>query len=123
MIRWDRYAFRGGDGVHLSSTPRGGDNAFSVAWNPQDANYNNLELLGCPWDTCYLIDNVNEECRAELDPPQVFEMLAEYLMLDFEPTEFGAARRSFRSNAVTTFRAGLRSVRSQRGSAGLQQHV
>lgn len=102
MRRWDRYAVLGRCAQDMSEARRGGDNQFEVTWDPNDPLYSNLHEPGPPWDTCYLIDNRNERCHADLDPAQVFEMVAEYLMLDFEPTAFGEAKRSFRPNAGAT---------------------
>lgn len=104
MRRWDKYAFLGGGGKQINpTTDLGGVNNFKATWDPTDSQYGRIDKSGAPWDTCYLIDNRNQAYEGHLDPPEVFEMIAEYLMLDFEPTAFGARKRSFRSNAAANY--------------------
>ena len=106
MRRWDKYSFLSEDGEVDLDADLGGVNAFKAIWDPRDTVDGQVTSMGAPWDFCYLIDNSNQAYNGELNPAQVFEMVAEYLMLDFEPTAFGARKRSYRSNAVANYLTG-----------------
>lgn len=70
---------------------------FKVNWdNPQR---NEQPIRTHAWDTCYLIDDVNDRRRSAAQTPAgVFQMVADYLFLDFGTSRFALAKRSARSN-------------------------
>ena len=58
-------------------------------------------IQGPGWDTCYLVDNVNDfSSNSPLPAAQIFEMAAEFLFLDFQQNRFSAAKRSAGANMV-----------------------
>lgn len=70
---------------------------FRVNWESNTGTERVLTFR--PWDTCYLIDNVNDAQRhSAQEPDEVFQMIADYLFLDFGNNPFSIAKRSARSN-------------------------
>ncbi|MFO0954671.1 MAG: tubulin-like doman-containing protein [Isosphaeraceae bacterium] len=80
-------------------SPYGSDpsrTGFHVTWNGQDRY-----LRGPAWGSCFLIDNVNDLApNAPLPRDEIFQMVADYLFLDFEQHGFAIRKRSARSNLV-----------------------
>ena len=54
--------------------------------------------LAMPFDTTYLVERKNEAGITYEDPYQPFAMAAEALALEFDRSDFAAAKRSYRSN-------------------------
>jgi hypothetical protein len=70
---------------------------FVVNWEDPQAYPNPIEAQA--WDTCYLIDDVNDHKRiGSPDFADVYQMIADYLFLDFGTSNFAVAKRSARSN-------------------------
>lgn len=73
------------------------DILFRTNWN--DKSGVEKVFAGKPWDTCYLIDDVNDRNRgAERDLSDVHQMVADYLFMDLGDNAFSVAKRSVRSN-------------------------
>ncbi|MCX7406662.1 MAG: hypothetical protein NTZ32_01100 [Planctomycetales bacterium] len=52
-----------------------------------------------PWDTCYLIDDINDRQPGKIrQADELYQMVADYLFLDFGDSPFAIAKRSARSN-------------------------
>jgi hypothetical protein len=59
----------------------------------------NQFIEGQGWSVCYLIDNVNPLCReTPLGVDETFQMIADYLFLDFQRSDFAKRKRSNRCN-------------------------
>ena len=80
-----------------SDKPRHADQAieFSCNWNGDGE----VTITGRPWDSCYLIDDVNDKNRgSERKTSDVQQMIADYLFLDIGNNPFATEKRSLRSN-------------------------
>jgi Tubulin like len=82
-------------------SPPGADGApqqplYTVCWERDGEEHREYDP---PWDTCYLIggrsDAMGPSC---LLPSEIYQMIAEYIFLDFDPSDFGAQKRSLRVN-------------------------
>lgn len=70
---------------------------FYVNWD--DEHSPERPIKHHAWDTCYLIDDVNDAQRAAArEHSDVYQMVADYLFLDFGSSGFSIAKRSARSN-------------------------
>jgi len=68
---------------------------FVCNWNGSGE----VSIPGRPWNTCYLIDDVNDRNRgAERQTSDVQQMVADYLFLDVGANPFATEKRSLRSN-------------------------
>ena len=64
---------------------------FTAPWK------NNALLVGRGWDVCYLIDNANVYRPTKpLPPGETYQMIADFLALDFQHSQFACAKRSRR---------------------------
>lgn len=80
---------------HQTTTGLGGE--FRVNWSDPTGPENRIRRR--PWDTCYLIDNVNDRQPGKIpEADDLYQMFADYLFLDFGDTPFAVAKRSTRSN-------------------------
>lgn len=87
------------DNVFLDETQsrRDSDDAiqFVCNWNGNG----DVRIPGRPWNSCYLIDDVNDRNRgAERQTSDVQQMVADYLFLDIGDNAFATKKRSLRSN-------------------------
>ena len=80
-----------------TETPRHLDQAIEFICNWNGAG--DVTIPGRPWNSCYLIDDVNDKNRgAERQTSDVQQMIADYLFLDVGDTPFATEKRSLRSN-------------------------
>jgi hypothetical protein len=71
---------------------------YQVQWQRQGPSY---KVQSAPWDTCFLIGGSNDlRGPACLSPPEVYQMIAEYIFLDFDPNQFGTRKRMRRPNVA-----------------------
>ena len=71
--------------------------SFRVNWD--DAGGIDRIIEGKPWDTCYLVDDINDRnIGAERDLSDVHQMVADYLYMDLGNNPFSVQKRSVRSN-------------------------
>ncbi len=71
--------------------------AFVVNWS--EATGADTVIRTRPWDTCYLIDDVTDMQRTlKSSVDDVYQLVADYLFLDFGNNPFAVAKRSARSN-------------------------
>ncbi len=77
--------------------PNGVGGEFRVNWS--DPTGPDTRIRRRPWDTCYLIDDVNDRQPGKIaEADDLYQMFADYLFLDFGDTPFAVAKRSTRSN-------------------------
>ncbi|MEO2035466.1 MAG: tubulin-like doman-containing protein [Planctomycetaceae bacterium] len=68
---------------------------FRCNWNGEGE----VAIPGRPWNTCYLIDDVNDKNRgSERKASDVQQMIADYLFMDIGDNKFATRKRSLRSN-------------------------
>jgi hypothetical protein len=68
---------------------------FVAPWKPKPHQF----IEGQGWEVCYLIDNVNPHRQAvPLTLGETYQMMADYLFLDFEQSAFAIQKRSNRCN-------------------------
>ena len=98
------------------NTPRPEDTCFAPARDENDprareaagaapvefrAPWSNHPIRATAWDTCYLIDDINDRRPgADTTSKDLYQMIADYLFLDFDANPFAIAKRSARSNNV-----------------------
>lgn len=71
--------------------------AFLVNWS--DPTGSLTEIATRPWDTCYLIDDAHDAQRTlKTSTEDIYQLVADYLFLDFGNNPFAIAKRSARSN-------------------------
>ena len=86
-----------GDDVFLGALPEGraGRNrtGFVAPWKQNEF------IEGRGWQVCYLIDNLNPlRKQTPLSKQETYEMIADYLFLDFQNSQFATQKRSARCN-------------------------
>jgi hypothetical protein len=94
-------------------TPRTGDELFVGTFRGQAAEVRNArfsamwdgvtktEFDGPGWDTCFLIDNINNlNPTSPMSLDEIYQMTADYLFIDFEQHQFATKKRSTRANLV-----------------------
>jgi hypothetical protein len=60
-----------------------------------------VKVRSAPWDTCFLVGGSNDlRGPACLSPAEVYQMVAEYIFLDFDPNQFGTRKRMRRPNVA-----------------------
>jgi len=70
---------------------------FWVNW--EDPHADEQPIPAQAWGTCYLVDNINVgRPGAPGTKREIFQMVADYLHMDFGSTSFAVAKRSMRSN-------------------------
>ena len=70
---------------------------FRVNWD--DSRENEKVIEEHAWDTCYLIDDVNDpQHDVKRKHADLYQMVSDYLFLDFGASGFAVAKRSARSN-------------------------
>lgn len=70
--------------------------AAAVEFHPPWANH---PIRATAWDTCYLIDDINDKLPGQNNTArEIYQMIADYLFLDFDTNQFAVAKRSARSN-------------------------
>jgi hypothetical protein len=91
-------------------TPRTGDELFIGQTIDPRANKNRVGFVapwktgnqfieGAGWEACYLVDNVNPlGLQTPLALDETYQMVADYLFLDFQRSEFAIQKRSNRCN-------------------------
>jgi hypothetical protein len=68
-------------------------------WWPGEGEREKHDIDTPPWDTCFLIGGSNDPLGTDCVPAgHVYQMIAEYIFLDFDPNQFGTRRRMRRSN-------------------------
>jgi hypothetical protein len=68
---------------------------FTCNWNGEG----DLTIPGRPWNSCYLIDDVNDKNRGSIrKTSDVQQMIADYLFMDIGDNAFATKKRSLRSN-------------------------
>src|SRR5205823_8670981 len=71
---------------------------YHVQW---EKNSDGFPLESSPWDTCYLVGGTNDLMGVHcLSPSDLYQMIAEYVFLDFDPSRFGLKKRSLRPNNI-----------------------
>lgn len=86
---------RSGEEVFIGREPKRKVNRviFQAPWE------NGKEIEGAGWDQCYLIDNVTPLTQAlPLPLHETYQMIADYLYLDFQESTFAVKKRSLRCN-------------------------
>lgn len=63
-----------------------------------DGSHRPVKVPAPPFDTVYMLDNKNVDGRRIDEFTDTFQMIAEFLLLDFDKTGFAAQKRSVRSN-------------------------
>jgi hypothetical protein len=64
-------------------------------------NSDPIEIDLSPWDCCYLVGGSNDLMSVGyLMPHEIYQMIAEYIFLDFDPNRFGIKKRSLRPNSI-----------------------
>ncbi len=73
---------------------------YVAQWeHPTASGGKEYRVHDCPWDTCYLVGGKNTAINPDCLPVgEVYQMLAEHIFLDFDPSDFGIKKRSLRSN-------------------------
>ena len=58
-----------------------------------------IEIHDTPWDNCYLVAAGNDTMGGSTLPlKEIYQMISEYIFLDFDPSSFGTMKRMVRSN-------------------------
>jgi hypothetical protein len=109
--RFQQNAYAALQEMELYNTPRPEDNIFEMDRERDDATAVEFvatweathsepkRIRETAWDTCYLIDDVNNRRAMNIaDANDVYQMIADYLFLDFGNNPFAIAKRSARSN-------------------------
>lgn len=96
MFLGPRKERRGDRSISSSSSS---DNRSSVGfvapWKEKERQF----IPGQGWDSCFLIDNVNPlREHPGFTPKETCQMIADYLFLDFQQSEFAIRKRSTRAN-------------------------
>jgi len=75
---------------------------FRVNWDDPSGGERIIERT--PWNTCYLIDDVNDKNRgSDRELHDVHQMVADYLFLDLGANPFSTEKRSVRANHAVLF--------------------
>ena len=70
---------------------------YRVNWDSPTGK--DIEISGRPWDTCYLVDDAHDQqLTLKTTAEDAYQLVADYLFLDFGNNPFAAAKRSARSN-------------------------
>src|SRR5207247_964837 len=56
------------------------------------------QIDGAPWDFCFLVGGSNDPLGEAVTPQDVYQMTAEFLFQEFDPSQFGTRRRMRRPN-------------------------
>ena len=68
---------------------------YVAQWEPNV----DVPIAGPPWDTFYLLGSSNDAMGiGHLSHRDVYQLIADYIFLDFDPSDFGSRKRSSRSN-------------------------
>ena len=84
------------NGHHDSTEAAESKPLYEVQWERDGRPY---PVNDCPWDTCYLIGGRNDMMGSKcLTISELYQMAAEQIFLDFEPSPFGNDKRMIRVN-------------------------
>jgi hypothetical protein len=95
------FSSRGGSDCPFAIPPPSGaerEPLYTVRWK-RDGTLHRIDSP--PWDTCYLLGGRNDALGLEgLSAPEVHQVIAEHLFLDFDAGAFGAHKRSLTPNSL-----------------------
>ena len=97
------FAMRRGKDFDLAAPPPVPEHATNPSQKPlyvaEWTEGHKVEIKDAPWNTCYLVGASNDTMGGAFVPSrEIFQMISEYIFLDFDPSEFGAHKRALRSN-------------------------
>lgn len=101
LLEMEHYStFRPDDtfgGTNGDGAIKGVGSEFRVNWSSPTGSEQVIRRR--PWDTCYLIDDINDRQPGKIRPAdELYQMVADYLFLDFGNSPFAISKRSARSN-------------------------
>ena len=101
LLEMEHYStFRPDDtfgGTNGDVATKGVGSEFRVNWSSPTGSEQVIRRR--PWDTCYLIDDINDRQPGKIRPAdELYQMVADYLFLDFGNSPFAISKRSARSN-------------------------